>query len=181
VAETGMLDLEKAVVQTSFLTNSSATFSKCERYRYRLDRIWDARLPPIAFGMLNPSTADHERNDPTIERCERRARALGFGSLVVWNLFAYRATRPAALRQQADPIGPENNGFIEEILAESKSRNGKIVVGWGIHGQYLQRHAEVLQIARTINVSLYCLGVTRDGQPRHPLYVSYQRELTGWS
>jgi len=131
--------------------------------------------------MLNPSTADHEYNDPTIERCERRARALGFGSLVVWNLFAYRATDPVALRRQLDPVGPENNSFIEEILIENKSRNGKIVVGWGIHGQYLQRHIEVLQMARVVDISLYCLGVTRGGQPRHPLYVSYRRELMFWS
>jgi hypothetical protein len=176
-----MLDPERSISQLRLFKRSSAVFSKCEYYRYRLDRVWDDSLPPLTFGMLNPSTADHEHNDPTIERCERRAMALGFGSLVVWNLFAFRATNPKVLREQTDPIGPENNRFIQEILGESKERRGKVVVGWGAFGQHLQRHLEVLDLARGLGVSLYCLGVTAGGQPQHPLYVSYSRKLAAWS
>jgi hypothetical protein len=176
-----MTKQKRTQVQTSLLGFGSAIFSDCQKYRYRLDRIWDVDLPPLAFGMLNPSTADHERNDPTIERCERRARTLGFGSLVVWNLFAYRATKPEILRKQSDPIGPENNFFIQEILIENKNREGKVVVGWGAHGQFLQRHVEVMEIGRGMNIPFYCLGVTNGGQPRHPLYISYERQLTFWS
>jgi hypothetical protein len=176
-----MPDLERAFTQSSLLGHSSAVFSSCEKYRYRLDRIWDESLPPLAFGMLNPSTADHERNDPTIERCERRARAIGFGRLIVWNLFAFRATSPKSLRNQADPVGPDNDYFISEALVETKKYQGKIVVGWGTHGRHLDRSCRVLEIARTLSAELFCLGITSAGQPRHPLYVSYQQELRLWT
>lgn len=172
--------LGNSYVETSLMGFSSAVFSRCGKYRYRLDRKWDDSLPPLAFGMLNPSTADHERNDATIERCERRAKALGFGSLIVWNLFAFRATDPKALRNESDPIGPYNDGFILEALHETKSRSGKVVVGWGAHGQYLERYETITDVARSLNISLYCLGMTNAGQPRHPLYVSYRHEPTRW-
>lgn len=175
-----MNNLAHSNVQTSLFGLSSAVFSDCQKYRYRLDRKWDETLPPLAFGMLNPSTADHERNDPTIERCERRARALGFGSLIVWNLFAFRATKPRVLREVSDPIGPQNDDFIFDALAEVKRRNGTVVVGWGTHGDLLDRHSQVLKIAHSINVELCCLGTTSAGQPRHPLYVSYEREFSTW-
>jgi hypothetical protein len=131
--------------------------------------------------MLNPSTADHEHNDPTIERCERRARTLGFGSLIVWNLFAFRATDPRLLKKTPDPVGPENDKFISDALAEIKHHNGTVVVGWGTHGDLFGRHFQVLEIASGFDVALYCLGTTSAGQPKHPLYVSYQRELATWS
>jgi hypothetical protein len=173
--------LGSSYVETSLLGTGSAIFSQCQKYRYRLDRIWDDSRPPLAFGMLNPSTADHERNDATIERCERRAKTLGFGSLIVWNLFAFRATDPRALKGEADPIGPDNDAFISEALHETKSREGKIVVGWGAHGGYLERHEKILDVARSIKISLYCLGTTNSGQPKHPLYISYRSEPTQWS
>jgi hypothetical protein len=81
--------------------------------------------------MLNPSTADEIRNDATIERCERRARSLGFGSLIVWNLFAYRTVSPKILKSHPNPVGPENDDFIRDILIEIKVRDGIVIVGWG--------------------------------------------------
>lgn len=176
-----MRSRDYAVIESSLFGDSSAVFSPCQNYRYRLDRIWDRSLPPLAFGMLNPSTADETANDPTVERCERRARALGFGSLVVWNLFAYRATNPALLKQQFDPVGPENDNFIESILIENKHRDGRVVAGWGVHGQYSERQVEVIRIVRRVEIPLYCLGRTNGGQPRHPLYVSYRQDLTLWT
>jgi hypothetical protein len=173
--------LGSSYFEATLMGSSSAIFSRCKKYRYRLDRIWDDSLPPVSFGMLNPSTADHEYNDPTIERCERRAKSLGFGSLIVWNLFAFRATNPKRLKDETDPVGPENDGFISEALHETKSRGGKVVVGWGMHGQYLDRDAIVSDAARAVSVSLYCLGTTHSGQPKHPLYIPYERELAYWS
>lgn len=78
-------------------TETGATFSECRRYRYRLWRYWDRSKPPLCFLMLNPSTADDLSNDPTVERCQRRALAMGFGGLEVVNIFAFRSTDPAAL------------------------------------------------------------------------------------
>jgi len=175
-----MPDLGNSVSHSSLFGHKSAVFWRCQTYRYRLDRLWDEYLPPLAFGMLNPSTADHERNDATIERCERRARALGFGSLVVWNLFAFRTTNPALLKEQTDPVGPQNDEFIYEALIETKSRQGTVVVGWGANGDLWARRIRVLEIAQKLQVDLYCLGVTLAGQPRHPLYVSYQSKLMQW-
>jgi hypothetical protein len=166
--------------QRSLLEESSAVFSDCGAYRYRLDRRWDEKLPPLAFGMLNPSTADEIRNDATIERCERRARALGFGSLIVWNLFAYRTVSPKTLKAHHSPVGPENDEFIRGVLLEIKLRNGIVIAGWGSHGIFLERYKYALDIASRLSVELYCLGTTNSGQPRHPLYVSYQSSATKW-
>jgi hypothetical protein len=176
-----MPDLAKPIFYSSLFGRGSAVFSKCQTYRYRLDRLWDESLPPLAFGMLNPSTADHERNDATIERCERRARALGFGSLVVWNLFAFRATHPTLLKTQPDPVGPQNDDFIREALLETKNCRGTVIVGWGANGSFKGRHIQISEIARNFGVELHCLGVTSTRQPKHPLYVSYQSKPTPWN
>ena len=66
---------------------STAQYSDCERYRYALTRTWDAKGKRVLFVMLNPSQATEVQNDPTVERCERRARALGFGAFQVTNIF----------------------------------------------------------------------------------------------
>jgi len=89
-------------------TKSTAIYSDCEAYRYQLTRVWDETGKRALFIMLNPSTATETQNDPTVERCERRARTLGYGSFRVTNIFAYRATNPKVMRAQTDPIGPAN-------------------------------------------------------------------------
>jgi len=145
-------------------TRSLAVYSPCERYRYVLERQWSA-APPVLFVMLNPSTATETANDPTIERCERRARAMGHGGLLIGNLFAWRATRPADLRAASDPVGPENDALLAELLA----RAGRTIAAWGVHGA-LDGAAERFA-AR--DAELWHLGLTKAGHPRHPLYVSY--------
>lgn len=160
--------------------HTSAVFSDCGRYRYRLDRIWNSRLPPLLFGMLNPSTADHVRNDATIERCQRRAFSLGFGSLIVWNLFAFRATDPSILKREPDPVGPRNDEFIRCALREGHRKGGLALIGWGAHGQLMGRNGQVLEMAREVGVALYCLGVTKGGDPKHPLYISYGAKPQSW-
>src|SRR5947209_11128502 len=159
-----MDDVSLSSIESTLFGRRSAVFSNCSMYRYRLDRVWDNARPPLAFGMLNPSTADHERNDATIERCERRARALGFGSLIVWNLFAFRSTTPAALKVQLDPIGPKNDMFVREALAECKRSNGTVIAGWGTHGVLRERCYQVARIAKELDINLLCLGVTSSGQ-----------------
>ena len=91
---------------------SVALYSDCERYRYALTRIWEPKGQRALFIMLNPSTATEVQNDPTVERCERRARALGFGAFRVCNIFAWRDTDPRAMRAAAEPVGPENDAAI---------------------------------------------------------------------
>lgn len=109
-------------------TDMGAVFSPCEQYRYKLWRIWDKSIPPMVFVMLNPSTADELQNDPTVERCERRARSMGFGGLRVANIFAWRDTDPTALYALNDPVGPDNDAAIQESVLGA----GLVVCAWGV-------------------------------------------------
>ncbi|MDG1677684.1 MAG: DUF1643 domain-containing protein, partial [Tateyamaria sp.] len=93
-------------------SSSTATYSECEKYRYSLTRIWNGSGKRVNFIMLNPSTATELQNDPTVERCERRARTLGYGSFAVTNIFAWRDTDPRAMKTASDHIGPENDASI---------------------------------------------------------------------
>lgn len=150
--------------------DSRAVFSDCMRYRYRLLRLWDRDKPTIAFCMLNPSTADERVNDPTIERCERRARKWGYGRLIVVNLFGYRSTDPAALYQQGDPVGPENIASIVWAVKES----AMFVCGWGTHGAHCGMGPMILGRMRDFYPGrAHALHVNRDGSPAHPLYLPY--------
>jgi hypothetical protein len=118
---------------------SVAVYSDCERYRYSLTRVWNDAGSRALFIMLNPSTATEVQNDPTVERCERRARALGFGAFRVLNIFAWRATDPRDMRAAADPVGPENDSAILDSLPWADS----VVCAWGTHGAHLGRGLQV--------------------------------------
>lgn len=144
---------------------SAALFSACGAYRYRLTRHWGPG-PGLLFVMLNPSTADEARNDPTVARCEARARATGCGALAVVNLFAFRATDPRALLAVADPVGPGNDA----ILAESADRADQVICAWGNAGRWQGRDAAALAQLRASGRPLFHLGLSRLGQPMHPLY-----------
>jgi len=152
---------------------SVAVYSDCECYRYRLTRVWSEGG---LFVMLNPSTATELQNDPTVERCERRARALGFGGFAVANIFAFRATDPQVMRAAADPVGPENDRAILELAGAA----ARIICGWGSHGAHLGRGAEVERLLRRAGHGLHHLGLNQGGQPRHPLYIGYDRQPEPW-
>lgn len=166
--------------------SKGAQISKCQRYRYLLWREWrgthdpkhwrwmrrdGANEPygqpkPVLFVMLNPSTADGAQDDPTIRRCVNFAKAWAFERLEVVNLFAYRAAKPKALFAAGDEIhGFENQEIVEQAGREA----GIIICAWGAHGS----HGDQNEIVRgwLHNRKLYALGFTRDGHPRHPLYL----------
>ncbi len=153
-----------------------AIFSSCRRYRYLLGHVWDERAPRLLWILLNPSTADHAQADPTNIRCERRARRLGYGGLVIANLFAFRSPDPAALRACEDPVGPANDASIRQALREAAA----VVVGWGAHGSYRGRDREVAAMVAESGRATRCLGRTGTGAPRHPLYVPYEQDLEVW-
>lgn len=157
-------------------THSTALYSPCESYRYALTRTWAPEDPKLMFVMLNPSTATELRNDPTIERCERRARRWGYGAMRITNLFAWRATQPADLRKAAHPIGPAN----DEALADGAAWADMILAAWGVHGVHQARGETVLANLRGQDTPLTHLGLTKDGHPRHPLYVSYAQSPVPW-
>lgn len=159
---------------------SVAVYSDCEAYRYLLTRVWDGALPRALFVMLNPSTATEVQNDPTVERCERRARALGFGAFRVTNIFAFRATDPRAMRAVADPVGPDNDAAIRESVDWAGGPADRIICAWGTHGAHLNRGAAVAQLLRESGRDLHHLGLTAAGAPKHPLYIGYAQPLQLW-
>lgn len=155
---------------------SSAIYSPCERYRYALTRTWNPNAPRLAYIMLNPSKATETANDPTIERCERRARSLGYGSFCAANLFAWRETDPAVLRKAPYPIGPANDAALLVVSNWATT----VLAAWGVHGTLHDRAAEVSPKLRAAGSGLFHLGLTKEGHPRHPLYVSYATQPARW-
>jgi len=155
---------------------SVAIYSPCEAYRYALTRVWDPVGRRLTCVMLNPSTATEAQNDPTVERCERRARALGYGAFRVTNIFAYRATDPKVMRAAVDPVGPENDAAIAEGAAWAHT----VLCAWGSHGAHLDRGAQVERLLRATGQPLTHLGLTRGGHPKHPLYIGYAVQPEAW-
>lgn len=151
-----------------------ANFDRSGAYRYTLIRTWDAAGPRIAFCLLNPSTANARRDDPTIRRCLGFARAWGYGSLEVVNCFALRATDPRELARAADPIGPANDAAIRRAAR----RAAMTVAGWGAHGALLGRGQRVRGLLGRAGTPVVCLGTTAAGHPRHPLYLPADAHLT---
>ena len=129
------------------------------------------------FIMLTPSTATEIRNDPTVERCERRARALGFGAFRVTNIFAWRDTDPRAMRAAEDPVGPENDDAIRKACLWAD----KTICAWGLHGMHMNRGALVERMLRATETPLFHLGLSKNGHPKHPLYIAYAEQPRPWS
>ncbi|MFU8947912.1 DUF1643 domain-containing protein [Mycetocola zhadangensis] len=146
----------------------SATADIRDEYRYTLTRIWDSALPMITFVLLNPSTADAVQLDPTLRRCVGFAKREGYGGMVILNLYAFRTKDPKVMMAATDPVGPENDRVLAEVT-------GTVVAGWGTNAH----PARVVQ-ALALLPRLHALGVTKDGHPRHPLYVPADAPLIEW-
>lgn len=152
------------------MLESGATFSQSGAYRYDLWRRWSMFGKTLVFIGLNPSTADAKRDDPTVRRCIRFAQAMGYGGMVMLNLFAYRATLPSDMKQVDDPTGgPEHDQYLMKYAGEGHT----VVAAWGVHGGYRGRDKQVLQIFGKV----HCLGMTKEGFPRHPLYLKKDCQL----
>lgn len=156
---------------------STAVVSGDGRYRYRLSRTWGTEVPMV-FIMLNPSTADAEQDDPTIRRCIGFAKREGCEGIVVVNLFAYRAANPKSLWQQpfTERVGPDNDDHIAWAFRHASIHGSPIVAAWGSHPQ---ASTQAVRIAQR-GVRLQCLGRTKDGDPRHPLYVRADAPFEWW-
>lgn len=138
------------------------------RYRYALTRDWDTTRPRVTFVMLNPSTATATATDHTIRKCRAYARSWGGGGLLVLNLFALRATDPAALQRHPDPVGPDNDAVLTAQLTDPRTDPHRVVVAWGTHGVLRGRDRHVLDLLHRHGISAQCLTVTKDGHPGHP-------------
>ncbi len=156
--------------------SSTAVYSDCERYRYSLTRVWEPSSRKLLFVMLNPSRATEIDNDPTVERCERRARVLGYGAFQVANIFAWRETDPKLMRRAADPVGLNN----DEILRKGAAWADDIIAAWGTHGAHLNRGRDVEHLLSCVGAPLFHLGLSKAGHPKHPLYIAYAQQPIRW-
>jgi hypothetical protein len=164
---TGVEHVAAADDVTAFTSQEAgAVFDVTRKYRYLLWRTWCLNSPMICFIMLNPSTADAFKTDPTIARCISFAKRWEFGSIHIVNLFAYRATQPDKLAATRRPVGTLN----DEFVAESVRSSAKVMLAWGNHGQLRNRCTDVLDLLG-YDSRLHHLGLTQQGHPRHPLYV----------
>lgn len=161
---------------------SDAVISDCGQYRYTLTR--PPRLPPLlnqplrppaVFCMLNPSTADARADDATIRRCRGFAARAELNGILVVNLYALRSTEPRALWEHEDPVGPENDHWLHRAASES----GQVICAWGANAKP-DRVRVAVELFRAAGARLLCLGTTKDGHPRHPLYVRGDQPLVDW-
>jgi hypothetical protein len=144
--------------------HAGAEFSACRKYRYALWRRWkwEGYAQQVMFIGLNPSTADESTNDPTIRRCIQFAKDWGYGGLLMLNAFALRATDPRDLKGVKDLVGPKN----DEAFCYRRTQVGLIVAAWGTHCSKMREE----QILHFIGKPVHCLGKTKAGHPKHPLY-----------
>jgi hypothetical protein len=162
----------KCMTETDQTVERGAQLSDCGMYRYRLWREWDASRPTLAFVMLNPSTADHRVDDPTVTRCFALAVVNNFGRLEVANLFPLRATNPGELLTHPDPLGPRSRA--NSAILETVDLASMVICAWGSHEAAATRANDVLRLIGITNMSekLFHLGLNWDGSPKHPLYIA---------
>lgn len=158
-------------------SEAGAVFSDCNRYRYRLWRVWDSSKPKVCFVMLNPSTATHEVLDPTVSRCKKRAEMMGYGGLEVANIFALRSTDPRELYRVTDPVGMENGFEIQQAVDESEIA----ICAWGSHGKFCGVGEDTRNILQErFPGKIHYLKLNSDGTPAHPLYLPYALKPVLW-
>ena len=149
-------------------TVHETVFSEDRKYRYRLvDPELGSGEGTCLFILLNPSTADEERSDPTVTRCKGFARGWGYRRLIVANLFAFRSTDRSVLKRVADPVGPENDRYILQAARESDV----VIAAWGADGSILERGRCVYSRLTDERIPMLCLAKNVNGEPKHPLYV----------
>lgn len=156
---------------TNVVDLETTQFSDCGLYRYTLRRNWMAGRDRICFVMLNPSIADAHIDDPTTRRAAAFAHKFSCRNYLAVNLFALRSTDPKGLKAVDDPIGPENDAY---LLAAAEWAD-EIVVAWGTGGAYMDRGKQVIELLS--DYPLWCLGRTKHGHPRFPLYLSKDTEF----
>ena len=151
-----------------------ALFSPCMRYRYTLWREWGELFAVgkyVNFICLNPSTADDDKDDNTIRKCIKFAKSWGYDGLCVTNLFAWRSTDPKVLKHAVDPIGPENDIWIEDVAKIAEL----VVAAWSQHGSL---HGRSSIVRAMIRQPIHYLKMS--AEPHHPLYLPDSTRPTLW-
>ncbi|MEX0597207.1 MAG: DUF1643 domain-containing protein [Candidatus Paceibacterota bacterium] len=149
----------KTNVEDDKIIIRDATFSKDNKYRYKLSRVWDDSKPKLLFIMLNPSIADGNKDDPTINRVIDFTKSWGYGGFYVGNLYAFISTDPKGLDNVTEKEGPDNIDRIKEMLIGVD----KVIYGWGMHGP----KKEPKWLKDLVKIP-YCITHLKDGKPGHP-------------
>jgi hypothetical protein len=152
-----------------------AIISECSSYRYMLSRKWSENNKTILFCMINPSLADDTIDDRTIKRCIGFAQRWEYDQLMVINLYALITPYPHELWLDIDPVGIENDAYIQKLASE----NIDIVCGWGADAKK-DRAIQVATVLKNSGGNLMCLGLNKNGSPKHPLYVKSDKPLIPW-
>jgi hypothetical protein len=145
---------------------SGAEFSSDRKHRFVLWRIWDTHKPKIMFICLNPSTANEDKNDPTIRRVVNFAKNMGYGGVYMTNLYSYVSTDPNKL---ITSDSKENEIWLKQISQRCET----IVFAWGAFKESKFQGAKIIKMFP----KAYALKINKDGSPRHPLYVPTNTEL----
>src|SRR6185436_13919261 len=155
---------------------TGAEFSPCKRWRYLLWRQWDPEKPVANFLMLNPSTADEHKLDPTCSRARDYSERWGYGALIVTNVFGFRSTDPQLMKKEKDPVGPGNDSAIVQAANEADL----VVCAWGNHGQLGGRSSYVRDLLRKNRIEVHTLRLNANGEPAHPLYLPGRLKPKTW-
>lgn len=164
---------------------SETIFSRDRVYRYTLWREWDSIFTDFAekhkyvnFICLNPSTADEHRDDPTMRKCMKFARAWGFDAMCVTNIFAYRSTDPEGMKRHPAPVGPDNDAHIASVARDADM----VIASWSQYAGHLNRSREVREILKGVGNPVYYLrmGTGKAPEPYHPLYLPDSTTPTPW-
>lgn len=158
----------------------SAKFSPCGNYRYRLDRKINEIGIVIAFFGVNPSTAGAEVEDQTTQKWRGFSERIGARRYIAGNPFAYRTTDVKNLSSVRDPIGPDNLRYIAQIIEDADL----LIPCWGNRAKLppkLRPELNSLEfILRASGKPLRIFGLTKSGDPLHPLMLPYSTRLVSW-
>ena len=163
------------MLKAGFVRGGTAVISSCGQYRYLLTRHPGLQPRIATFIMLNPSTADAEKDDQTIRKCIGFTRLLGCGTLQVVNLFAYRARYPRDMKKAIDPVGPDNAEHVRRAVQEAV---GPVICAWGAQGGYRDQDRTMMRWLAEAGVVPFAYALTKEGHPQHPLLIPYKAELS---
>ncbi len=145
----------------------AAFFSRDKKYRYLLKRIWNSSQSKLLFIMLNPSDADFIKDDPTIRRLISFSKKWGYGGFSVCNLYSYITSSPSVLYRSSNILGHKNKSFVKKQIKNSD----RIVYAWG------NTETEPDWLKKLVKTS-YCIGINKNGTPKHPLYLNSNAQLS---
>lgn len=155
-------------------------------YRWWLSREWDSSKPSVCWIMLNPSTADASKNDPTLTRIIDFSQRFGFGSLTVVNLYPFRSSSPKECKAWAKDWDKRQAWEVRDALMFNlnyvnhyANLASKVVLAWGAGANFDMEWPDLV-IDEIESDQLYCLGETMHGHPKHPLYLNGETELMQW-